>query len=57
MKKPLEYVPKFSLSTYFLKKIMSKREYDTLIDKYVLAKMAQWDERYKEKKKTNDKKD
>jgi len=51
MKTPVEYVPKFSLSIYFLKKIMSKKEYNILIDKYVAAKMAQWDERWKGKKK------
>lgn len=42
MKRPISYKPKYSLSLYYLKKIMSKKELDELLKKYVKAKVENW---------------
>jgi hypothetical protein len=42
MKRPRNYRPQYSLSIFYLKKIMSKKELDTLINEYVKAKMSNW---------------
>jgi|WetSurMetagenome_2_1015567.scaffolds.fasta_scaffold40644_5 hypothetical protein len=42
MKRPRNYKPKFSLSIFYLRKIMSKKELDALLEKYVTAKMTNW---------------
>jgi hypothetical protein len=42
MKTASNYVPQYSLSLYYLKKIITKRELDALLKKYVAAKQANW---------------
>ena len=42
MKRPIDYKPKYSLSLYYLAQIMSKRELDNLIRRYVQAKVITW---------------
>lgn len=51
MKRPLNYKPKFSLSIVYLKKILTKRELDVLMDKYVEAKIKAWGKYNKKKMK------
>lgn len=50
MKTPLDYTPQYSLSIYYLKKIMSKSEFDKLIKKYIQAKKDNWKINIKGKK-------
>jgi len=42
MKKKIDYKPKYSLSIFYLKKIMTKKELDVLLDKYVKVKVETW---------------
>lgn len=42
MKKKIDYRPKYSLSIFYLEKIMSKKELNLLIDRYVKAKIDNW---------------
>jgi len=42
MKKPIDYIPQYSLSLTYLRMIMSKRELDRLVKKYVQAKIVAW---------------
>lgn len=50
MKRKISYKPKYSLSIYYLSQIMSKRELDNLLERYVQAKKDNWDKRFKGKK-------
>lgn len=49
MKRPIDYKPKYSLSIFYLSQIMSKRDLDTLIRKYVQAKIIGWKKTIREK--------
>ena len=42
MKRAIDYKPKYSLSIHYLSMIMSKKELDILIKKYVEAKVIDW---------------
>ncbi len=42
MKKPLNYKPVYSLSIKYLKMIMTHKEYNQLLAKYVAKKMEFW---------------
>lgn len=42
MKRPIHYKPKYSLSIFYLEKIMTKRELNDLIARYVQAKKDNW---------------
>jgi hypothetical protein len=42
MKRPKSYVPKYSLSIYYLEMIMTKAELKALLKKYVEAKINNW---------------
>jgi hypothetical protein len=42
MKKPLDYKPQFSLSIKYLRMIMSTREYNNLLKRYVEKKLQYW---------------
>lgn len=46
MKKPIDYVPKSSLSIRYLKMIMSKREFNSMMKKYVAKKIEFWNKNY-----------
>ncbi len=50
MKRPIHYKPKYSLSIYYLKQVMTKSELDALIEKYVKAKVANWGGSIRKKK-------
>ncbi len=54
-KTPIDYEPKYSLSIVYLKQIMTKQEFNSLIKKYIKAKVDTWG-KYN-KKKTNGKKE
>jgi hypothetical protein len=43
MKRPINYKPKYSLSIFYLKKIMPKRDFDLLLKKYVAEKVNNWE--------------
>lgn len=49
MKRPIDYKPKYSLSIFYLKRIMSKRDFDNLIKKYIEEKITTWKKVIKEK--------
>lgn len=49
MKTPPNYRPKYSLSIYYLKQIMSKRELNSLITAYVEIKKKNWKDRINKK--------
>lgn len=38
----IEYIPKYSMSIFYLKKILTKKDFDDLLKKYVAAKKANW---------------
>ena len=42
MKRKIDYKPKFSLSIKYLAMIMSKSELDSLVRRYVEAKVVTW---------------
>lgn len=51
MKTPAQYIPKHGLTFFYLAKIMSRKELDDLIKKYVAAKVAHSNSiKYKRKK-------
>jgi len=47
MKREPNYTPKYSLSIYYLKKILSPKEFNNLLRDYVKAKQAEWDTKFK----------
>lgn len=49
MKRTKDYVPKYSLSIAYLKKIMGKKELKDLIEKYVSYKKLHWGDYHKKK--------
>lgn len=49
MKRPIDYKPKYSLSLTYLAMIMSKKELDLLVKKYVQAKVVSWKNNIREK--------
>lgn len=48
MKRPIDYKPKYSLSLFYLAKIMTKRELDNLVRRYVQAKVIDWKKNIRE---------
>jgi len=42
MKRTKDYVPQYSLSIKYVKMIMSRKEYDELLKKYVAIKVKNW---------------
>lgn len=50
MKRTADYIPKYSLSLYYLRKIMTKKELNVLLKKYVEAKKTYWTKSFKVKK-------
>lgn len=42
MKRKIDYKPKYSLSVKYLQMIMTKREYNALLKKYVAKKIEHW---------------
>jgi len=42
MKRAIDYKPKYSLSIRYLEMIMTKKQLDELIRKYVQAKVISW---------------
>jgi hypothetical protein len=51
MKRPANYVPKFSLSIETLKKIMDKKDFKNLLKKYVQYKIENWNNEYEKNNK------
>ena len=49
MKRPPNYIPKFSLSVKYLKEIMTEEEFSALLKKYVEVKKANWKNTIREK--------
>ncbi len=54
-KKNKDYVPKYSLSIFYLRKILTKEEFNSLMNKYIHIKIANWG-KYKGREKTKEKK-
>lgn len=42
MKRTKDYIPKYSLSVKYLKMIMTTREYNSMLEKYVKVKINNW---------------
>lgn len=42
---PPDHVPKYSMSIYYLKQIMTKKEFKELMEKYIQAKMAYYEKK------------
>lgn len=47
MKKPINYTPKYSLSIRYLKMFLSKKELNSLLEKYVEKKIEHWGKYHK----------
>jgi len=42
MRRKADYVPKYSLSTKYLRLILTKKEFDMLLKNYIKAKLSTW---------------
>ncbi len=49
MKRPINYKPQYSLSIYYLKMALSRKEFNDLMKRYVAVKVANWKPKLKGK--------